>query len=301
MEFKQKMETDKFAYMQGMDANRQEFERDKLNHTISSDEQKAEADRLKFRHQQNVDAERQRMDRAKYDMEMSKLITSVNQNRLVPQDAKKANELQPTLMTVNFISKGDANSTYPIYSSFVVGVKAKLTVCDGMDILNRFKIKHNSKNLMLNLIKVSTREISFFKDFLFAIDNAKLDAVSQSRRGSSSKMWKVLERRALKSKIRRSFNMTNDATSITSIIITSDEVEFFKKTEYIDLEAPKVINNIMEAYNLLHLVILDDNLEIAKIVSDTGDGKYELITYNNMEKEQKDNSKKILNLMSKMR
>ena len=204
-------------------------------------------------------------------------------------------------MTVNFISKGSAHSTYTIYSSFVVGVKAKLTVCDGMNILNRFKIKHNSKNLMLNLIKVSTREISFFKDFLFAIDNAKLDAVSQSRRGSSSKMWKVLERRALKSKIRRSFNMTNDATSITSIIITSDEVEFFKKTEYIDLEAPKVINNIMEAYNLLHLVILDDNLEIAKIVSDTGDGKYELITYNNMEKEQKDNSKKILNLMSKMR
>ena len=95
--------------------------------------------------------------------------------------------------------------------------------------------------------------------------------------------------------------MINDATAITSIIVTADEVEFFKKTQYIDLEVPKVMNRIMDAYNLLNFVILDDNTEVAKFLTDTGDDVYELVTYDHLQKEQRDNTKKILNLMSKMR
>ena len=254
-----------------------------------------------YQHQIAKDNENLRLQRQKNSMEMQKLLMSVNQNRLVDQDVKKANDLQPTLMVVNFVRKADTEREYPVMSSFVIGVKAKLYVVDGSDIFNRFKIKSNDKNLLLNLVKVGTREISFFKDFLFAIDNAKLDAVSQSRRGSSSKFWKVLERRALKSKMRRSLNMINDATAITSIIVTADEVEFFKKTQYIDLEVPKVMNRIMDAYNLLNFVILDDNTEVAKFLTDTGDDVYELVTYDHLQKEQRDNTKKILNLMSKMR
>lgn len=262
------------------------------------DDERRERD---YQHQVDKDNENLRLQRQKNSIEMQKLLMSVNQNRLVDQDVKKANDLQPTLMVVNFVRKSDSEREYPIMSSFVIGVKAKLYVVDGSDIFNRFKIKSNDKNLLLNLVKVGTREISFFKDFLFAIDNAKLDAVSQSRRGSSSKFWKVLERRALKSKMRRSLNMINDATAITSIIVTADEVEFFKKTQYIDLEVPKVMNRIMDAYNLLNFVILDDNTEVAKFLTDTGDDVYELVTYDHLQKEQRDNTKKILNLMSKMR
>lgn len=262
------------------------------------DDERRERD---YQHQVDKDNENLRLQRQKNSIEMQKLLMSVNQNRLVDQDVKKANDLQPTLMVVNFVRKSDSEREYPIMSSFVIGVKAKLYVVDGSDIFNRFKIKSNDKNPILNLVKVGTREISFFKDFLFAIDNAKLDAVSQSRRGSSSKFWKVLERRALKSKMRRSLNMINDATAITSIIVTADEVEFFKKTQYIDLEVPKVMNRIMDAYNLLNFVILDDNTEVAKFLTDTGDDVYELVTYDHLQKEQRDNTKKILNLMSKMR
>ena len=153
---------------------------------------------------------------------------------------------------------------------------------------------------MLNLVKVSTREISFFRDFLFAIDKAKIDALSQSRRGSSSKLWKVLERRAIRSKLRRALSLKNDATAITTLCITQDEVEFLKKTEYFDVENPKIIRNIMDAYNLMGFVIADESLEIAKFIFDSGDDVYETITFNNLEREQKDNTKKIINLMSKM-
>lgn len=215
--------------------------------------------------------------------------------RIVDSEIKKANELAPTLMYVNFYA-GDEGK----YTSAIVGVKAKLYVCDSEDIMNRLEVKNSDKNLLLNLIKVSSREISFFRDFVFAIDRAKIDALSQSRRGSSSKLWKVLERRAVKSKIRRALSMTNDATAITTLAITKEEVEYLKKTRYIDVENPRIITRIMDAYNMMGFAIADESLEICKFLYDDGEGEYETITYNGLEREQKDNTKKIVNLMSKM-
>ena len=258
--------------------------------------QKHQLDRDKFAHQLDVDD----MNMRKTAADISKLSADIAKNRLVDQDVKKANELVPTLMHVNFVSVDD-KSKYPISTSLVVGVKAKLYAIDGVDIMDRLKVKHNDKNLLLNLIKASTREISFFKDFILAIDKAKIDAISQSRRGSSSKMWKVLERRATKSKIRRFLSMKNDATAITTVCITQDEAEFLKKTEYIDIENSKTIRPIMDAYNMMGFVIADESLEVCKFMFDTGDDQWEMLTFNNLEKEQKDNTKKIINLMSKMR
>jgi hypothetical protein len=124
--------------------------------------------------------------------------------------------------------------------------------------------------------------------------------MSQSRRGSSSKLWKLLERRALKSRVRRSLSMVNDATAITTLCITQEEVEYLKKTRYINVEDPRIITAIMDAYNLMGFVIVDDSLEIAKLLYDDGEGQYEVITYSGLEREQRDNTKKIVNLMSKM-
>ena len=248
----------------------------------------------------NIEADKVNWAIRKAAYDISKLQADIMKNRLVDNDVKKANELVPTLMYVNFVSKSD-ESDYPIATSMVVGVKAKLYAVDSEDIMNRLKIKHNDRNLLLNLIKVSTREISFFKDFLFCIDKAKIDALSQSRRGSSNKIWKVLERRANKSKIRRLLNMKNDATAITTLCLTQDEVEYLRKTEYIDVENSRVISPIMDAYNLMGFVIADDAMEVCKFLFDTGDGQYEILTYDNLEREQRDNTKKILNLMSKIR
>lgn len=216
-------------------------------------------------------------------------------NRIIDSEIKKANELAPTLMYVNFYAGDDK-----VYTSAIVGVKAKLYICDSEDIMNRLEVKNSDKNLLLNLVKVSSREISFFRDFIFAIDRAKVDAISQSRRGSSSKLWKVLERRAVKSKIRRALSMTNDATAITTLAITKEEVEYLKKTRYIDVENPRIITRIMDAYNMMGFVVADESLEIAKFLYDDGEGEFETITYSGLEREQKDNTKKIVNLMSKM-
>lgn len=223
---------------------------------------------------------------------------TISANRILDTDVKKSNELAPTLLYVNYNYTTPGGN--PIIAEFIAGVKAKLYVVDGEDILNRLELKHGDTNKLLNLIKVGTKELSFFRDFVFAIDRAKIDAMSQSKRGSSNKIWKVLERRATKSKIRRAFSMTNDATAITTLCITQEEVEYLKKTKYINVEDPRVICKIMDAYNMMGFVIVDEALEIAKFLYDDGEGQYEVITFANLEREQKDNTKKIVNLMSKM-
>ena len=230
------------------------------------------------------------------------IIKDINdgfKNQLLATDVKKANELVPTTMIVNFVTtKGDV----PVKTSgVIIGVKAKLYPVDSQDLINHVKSKVADTNWLNTLIRASTKEISFWKDFVFAIDKAKIDALSNSRRGSASKMWKVLERRALKSRIRRGTSTINDATAITSLVLTQEEVEYLKKMENINLEEPRVFRALLESYNLMSIVIVDEAMEVCKFVFDTGDDTYETIGFNLLEREASDNSyKKIVNLMTKV-
>ena len=220
-------------------------------------------------------------------------------NRVLDSDIKKANELVPTMMTVNFVSKDDKGNNIP--ATFVCGVKCRLIPVDPMDIADRVLVKHADKNVLLSFIRATTRETSFIKDFLFAIDKAKIDAVAQSRRGSSNKMWKVLERRATRSKWNRAFSHPNDATMITTLGISQELAEYIKKENGIDLSNPRVARPIMEGFNLMGFVIIDEAAEADKFLWDTGEGFFETISFNNLEREASGGEyKKALNLMQKM-
>ncbi len=237
-------------------------------------------------------------DIAKKNTEIAKNNQDRFRNQIVDSDVKKANELVPTTMIINFVSM---NSGIAIPTSCVIGIKAKLYPIDSEDIINRIIIKNQDNNGFQKFIRASTREISFFKDFIFAIDRAKMDALSSSKRGSSSKLWKVLERRALKGKVRRTLGQINDATSITTLVVSQEEVEYLKKSENINVENPKVIRGIMESYGLMSFVIVDESMEVAKFIFDTGEDIYENLAFSSLEREANDSSyKKVINLMTKM-
>ena len=221
-------------------------------------------------------------------------------NQLLDNDVKKTNELVPTSMIIQFVQK-DKNGGPAVITECVIGVKAKMYPIDSTDIMNRILIKNNDHNLLQKFIKASTREISFCRDFLFAIDKAKIDALSQSKRGSSSALWKVLERRSIKSSINRKLRRTNDASAITTLVISQQEVEMMKKTEGIDVENPRVMRPIMESYNLMGICIVDETMEVAKFMFDTGNDVYETVSFAHLEREGNDNSsRKIINLMTKI-
>lgn len=217
--------------------------------------------------------------------------------QLLPQDVQKANELMPTTMMVNFTYYKNGSE---IRQTGVIGVKAKLYPINSMDIISRVSSKYSDKNTLFKFIKASTREISFFKDFLFAVDKAKLDAINVGSNSNNAKIFKLLERRAAKYRM-LALIRKNDASPITTLVLSQDEVEYLKRYNSIDMERPNVCKTIMNAYNLMCISIADESLEIAKFLFDDDDNIFEALSFDGLEKEAKDSSyKKVVNLMSKI-
>ena len=209
----------------------------------------------------------------------------------------KANQQMPLMMKVNFISKASGK---PITTAAYLGIKCKLFDVTGLDIIQRIVSKNSSAISLFNFIRATSQEIGFWRDFVFALSKAKVDAISNARNGSSSKMWKALEQRATKSKLNQFFRQKNDATAITSLLVTTDEVEELKKNNDIDLSRSNVARKIMSDYNLLCIGIVDETTESVALIFDTGDDEYELVRFKSLKKDKDMDAKQIVNLLTKM-
>lgn len=222
-------------------------------------------------------------------------------NQVVNGDYKKANELMPTLIQINF--KCEKDGEVIDLDPSIIGVKAKLYPISSEDIVRHLADKSMEKNWSTNFIRATTREISFMKDFVMAIDKAKIDAMSLSVRNSSSdRMWKVLERRAMISKFKKMLRMNNNASAITTLVISQEEVEYLRKFEHIDIERIPIIRNLFESLNFMSICIVDESLEVAKFIFDEEDPSWETLSFNHLEREASDQTyKKVVNLMTKMK
>lgn len=227
-----------------------------------------------------------------------KNMASYHSSVMLNTEYKKANELQPTMMIINFMRHGEHGDNI---NTAVIGIKAKIYPISSADICNRISGKLDDKNVLTNFIRATTNEIAFFRDFLFAIDNAKMDALSYSKRATSNKLWKVLERRSAKSKFRRSLRMYNDATAITTLVLSENDADYLKKVNNVDILEVRNARKILDSYNFMCICILNQSTEVASILYDTGDDTYEMIPFSGLEREASDNSyKKMVNLLSKV-
>lgn len=246
-----------------------------------------------------ANAETIRSKNAESDVKTLELQYKVHNSSFLNSEYKKANELMPTMMVVNFIKADDNNKQHTLTA--VIGIKAKVYPVSATDICNRISSKASDQNVLTNFVRATTNEIGFFRDFLFAIDKAKMDAKSYGNQASSNKLWKVLERRSVKSKFRRSLKMYNDATAITLLTISNNDVDYMKKNHNLDITNVSTARKILDAYNFMGICIIDEAIETASFLYDTGDDNFERLTFSNLEREASDSSyKKIVNLITKM-
>lgn len=219
--------------------------------------------------------------------------------QLLDQDVKKVNELTPTLLTVSYNTLDTDGKIYD-ERTFIAGVKSRLISVDPADIIERLIAKNKTKVSFLNFIRATTGEISFVKDFLFCTKQAKIDAKNSVKKGPAAKLWKVLESRSVKNNWHKLNRNGNDASSITTLVINQETVNMMKKEFDFNLEMIRNTRMIMEAYNLLAIVICDESIEVAKFFY-AGNDNYEQQAYSSLEKEAKDNSyKKVINLIGQM-
>jgi hypothetical protein len=286
---------EKIGTLTAQDKAKRETLRRELNDYLNNKRDSLKLQGQNYTDRYNKNAMERNLDMAKYMADMTKAHNAVVLNN----EYKKANELQPTMMVINFMKHSDENGDF--INTAVIGIKCKIYAVSSADICNRVSGKLEDKSVLTNFIRATTNEIAFFRDFLFAVDRAKFDAKSYGKRSTSNKMWKVLERRSIKSKFRRSLKMYNDATAITTLVLSENDNEYLKKTSSIDLLNVAAARKILDAYNFMCIVIANQSTEVASFLYDTGDDTYEMIPFSGLEREASDNSyKKMVNLMSKI-
>lgn len=292
------------AFDNGLKANRDSRETEKNNRErdaakLSKDKFDADQDQRKIDNARN-DRVDNRLD-ARNDTQNAKDTFDMLSKQLLPTDVKKANEMVPSMCIVNFITL-DKDTQSQISRQIVIGVKAKMIPVDPTDVANKIITKHTDSNVLLKFIQATTREISFTKDFLLALDNAKLSAIANSKKGSNTyRLLKVLERRALNGKVRKALKVNNAYKAISTLVISKETAEGLIRYNNIDVMNPGVIRKLMEQLNLMMFIVADETEESSSIIMDTGDDNYEVLSYTHLDREAADGSyKKAINLMAKV-
>ena len=249
-------------------------------------------------------AQQQMMDKATLNQMKNQYIKDRNEiltKQLLDTDVKKANEMQPTLIIVNFSEIDPETNDIIDRRAFVAGVKSRLISVNSSDIVDRIVAKNKTKVSFLNFIRSTTGEISFLKDFVFCLNQAKIDARNAIKRGEAAEMWKTLENLSVKNKRNNLRKTGNDASAITTLVINQETVNMIKKQYEIDINKASVARQIMSDYNLLGIIIADESVEAVNFLYD-GQDMFETQSYSFMERENNDKSyKKIINLISQNR
>lgn len=203
-------------------------------------------------------------------------------------DIKKVNNMMPSVLVVKLHNKNSQITT-----NVAVGVKAKIQYVPQDEVIYRISSKNKDKNMLFNFIRSTTREISFLKDFLFALDKAKLDAIKIQK--SSNSVWKILERRAVRNRVRM-FNNDGGYGGIVSLVISADTLATLNK-EYDFKATISEVENLISQYNLLSFFVADDVNERATYLFDDASRQFTTVSYTALEKTDSKDYKKIINLL----
>lgn len=253
------------------------------------DQDKYNLDKDKFNHQKEEDRYRRSKDNREFE--------SKNFPKLVDSDVKKANELQPTLMVIN-VNDVDKDGNIVNTFNFLAGVKSRLVSCDSMDISERVSAKNKTRLNMKNLIRATSGEINFIKDFLLCINQAKVNAKNAVKKGEAARIWDILEKRGIKNNMNKIKNSGNDASAITTLVVNMETANYIKSAYKVDLQKPSEAAKLMEDYNLMGLVLADEANEVAHFIYD-GNRDYESVSYFALQKDVSDKSyKKTINLIN---
>ena len=291
-----------------------EWERRYQSQQMKTQKEKNEFEKAKFLYQKGKDEFNKQLDLMKNSRDekiaaaqlknMEAQLKSARgeffKRQLMDSDIKKANELVPSMLIVNYAIDGGHDKEL-LQTSSIIGVKTRLIPLDSFEILQKLVAKNKDKSGLVKFIRATTGEIKFMKDFILAVDKAKVDALTKSKKGSVNPIWKVLERRSAVSDLRKALGQKNDASPITTLVITQEEVDFLKKESNMNMDDVNTANFIIHAYNLMGLVIVDESTETAKFLFDGEFDTFDTLPFGTLERENGDASmyKKVINLMSK--
>lgn len=219
------------------------------------------------------------IDEPDKEEEPEKRVISLPNKVLTDNDVKKSNELIPTTLTLR-INYQDNTGKIVGTQDFIIGVKTILHPVSSSEMVANLSTV--SKGKMFNFIRCTTGEISFFKDFLLAIDESKTDVVNRSN--GSSGWWIALKRRSTLAKLKRNLYIGKQLLPNATIIASKEEADYIKINTGIDILDPSFIKTIMDKYFLLGFVVVDKSMQVAYFMFD-GDRELQTLSFSALERE----------------
>lgn len=206
-------------------------------------------------------------------------------------DVKKANELIPTTMHLKTYFKTEDGAMQAV--DYMIGVKAVVHPVKSESVIENLVRGTKRGKFFANVMKLTTGEITFFKDFVFAMNRTKDDIKTKYK---DNKWWNSLTRRKTYSGWKKALNLKSQIVPNTTIVITMDEAEKIKLEYGIDLLTTRYVNDIMTQYFLLGFVIVDSSIEVAHFMFD-GQQTFQQYSFAALERENTNSAREVKNIM----
>lgn len=301
-----KLQQDKFRYQKQQDKlNRAErSEKDRIAQIFNQDKFEFE----KGKDKRNYDQKERQManQRSEFNRKMKfeeDKFAAMNRGvKLSDNDAKKANELVPTMMNLSLNVKEDGNFGGVI--NCMIGIKAVLHPINNDEMVNNIVAGCKNSNKFFNFIRWTSGETTFLKDFILNVSEIKNDVYNKSK--GASHWWTTLKRRKTWAKNKhRLMVLAGGGKRIlpnATIVITMEEVEYIKNNYGFDLMSINMVDKIMKEYFLLSFVIVDSSLEVAHFLFD-GQLNFQSVSFNGLEKENnsKNDFKEVMKMVNNSR
>lgn len=221
----------------------------------------------------------------------SRTDSNITRDILKDNDVKKANELAPTLMHLKTYFRDQDNGLHAV--DYMIGVKTVVHKISSQSMMdNTIKAVKKGRSFF-SIMKLTTGETSFFKDFVFAVSSIKEDIRTKFK---DNPWWNSLMRKRKFSKILAAINFSQQLVPNTTIVLTMDEVVKIKAEHGIDVQNYKTAKAIMDQLFLMGLVIVDSSTEVSYFLFDGRNG-FEEYSFNSLEKENSNSAKEIKNIM----
>lgn len=221
---------------------------------------------------------------------------SAIQNHLANNEFKKANELVPTLLHVRVYPYNIETSESLDPLDFIVGVKATLHPIPSSDMILNISRGLQNDGLFFNFIRWTTGEIKFFKDFLFAMDQQKVDAKNAG--SSANGWWSALRRRRAKRNVIKKFSSGKNCLPNATIVCTVDMLEELKSSYGVNLTGSdtSAAQRLIDQYFLLAFVRVNPALQRVDFLFE-GQSQYETVSYSTLSKEGGQDDRKFKDMM----
>ena len=219
----------------------------------------------------------------------------VGDSRLINNKFDKANDLVPTLLHVKVFPTKDGASQGTESFDFVLGVKCQLHPVTTNQMVQEIAKGIRNNDTLFNFIKWTTGETKFFRDFLFAVDQQKADAV-QSVQGDNAALIVASKRRRSIAKVWNKFSK-NPLTPIMSILVSTEDMDILRDEYGYDIYAmPSLIPTLMKNFYLLGFIKLNLASEQVDIMID-GQNKFQYYTLSTLTKENTTDDRRFKEMM----